>query len=357
MWQLICHHTYKCDGYAIDLSPFANDGQVSERNFTPAGASADSGALWFETQNARVTIPPNDRWRALGALKVEAVARIDSGRNAMRDIAFGEHSFAFGIDADGQLFGALWNGPAVCRSDSAGAPDGRARTVPTDRWLTLGMTVAASGRVDLTVDGNLFASAALSTPLASVGGRGLAIGNAHDHPGGGPLMGAIDEIRIWRYHPDSVLDNFCSRPLDAGAASCWADLAGRLEAALGSTPDCVQALRLGISDVLGRTLRHVGGLDASTRAKLSGLLETYLALWKAGAITGPAMEAVTRRIFDLLRATGLNLAADPALGALAGSSCMVAIQARLGRFDCDPAFLGFLDGIAGAQALALPGGR
>ena len=42
MWQLICHHTYKFAGCAVDLSPFRNDGTKSaSAKYLPDGRNAN----------------------------------------------------------------------------------------------------------------------------------------------------------------------------------------------------------------------------------------------------------------------------------------------------------------------------
>jgi hypothetical protein len=144
MWQLICHHTYKYKGCAIDLSPFHNDGTRTAPDdpaYSINGESPGSGTLRFETQTGRVTVARNDLWANLGAVKVQSLVRVDSGRHALRTLVFADDSFAFSIDADGYLYAAVFQpgGTLQCRSNASNAPDGRERLVPTERWTELGI--------------------------------------------------------------------------------------------------------------------------------------------------------------------------------------------------------------------------
>src|ERR1700737_4166354 len=107
MWQLICHHTYKYEGCAIDLSPFHNDGIPIDKDYLKDGQSPGSGCLRFESQTARVIVKADAR---------------------------GGGFFSLGIDAGGYLYAALFGATLRCRSDAAAAPDGRAHVVRTGRW-------------------------------------------------------------------------------------------------------------------------------------------------------------------------------------------------------------------------------
>jgi concanavalin A-like lectin/glucanase superfamily protein len=353
MWQLFCHHTYKCDGRAIDLSPFDNDGTVTNKDFEPDGAGSETGALRFTAQDSRVVVPARKNWQVLGALRIEALARVDSGHNALRIIALGDQSFSFGLDSDGYLIGAVFGLGPTCRSDGAGAPDGHARKVPTDRWLSLGMVYDGLGQIGLTIDGHLVARAYAPGTLHNVVGRGLAIGNAHDHPGGGPLIGAIDEIQLWRYHPNSVLDEFCARPAAPSVGTCWEKWAGQLNDVLAKDADCAQALRLAIADLVSRTRLAMGALSPERQLELNALLQSYLGLWESGQVDGAAMATVIGRIADFFRNNGVDIAHDPAFGAFLKSSCMAKVEAALGG-DCDPEFRSLIELIVGALGLSLP---
>ena len=354
MWQLICHHTYKYEGCAIDLSPFHNDGIPIDKDYLKDGQSPGSGCLRFESQTARVIVKADARWTGLGAVKVEAVARVDAGKNAVRIVALGDESFAFGIDADGYLYAALFGATQRCRSDAAAAPDGRAHVVRTGRWTSLGMEYDGIGMLTLTIDGRQVGRAISPVALHNVTGRGLAIGNAHDHAGGGPLLGEIDEIQVWRYHPNSVPDQFYGRPIDDTTAECWENLEISIQQALSRDPDCAQELRLAIQGAVQRALRKAVVMAPPVRKQLLKLLQRYLDLWQTGDIAGSKMRTVVRKLANLFRANGIDFTADQQFGAFTQSTCLRDILAGLSGIDFDPQFIGLLGLIGVAEGLTLP---
>ena len=354
MWQLICQHTYKYQGCAIDLSPFHNDGTrttSSDPAYSADGQTHGSGVLRFETQTGRVTVPPNDIWSNLGAVKVQSLVRVDSGRNAVRIIVFADQSFAFGMDADGDLYAFVFQPGQVfqCRSDTANSPDGKPHLVPTERWIELGMICDGVGNFIITVDNKVVGRNYVPPGISKVANRGLAIGNAHDHSGGGPLLGEIDEIKIWRYHPNSILNEFCARPIDRGVAKCWENLIAGTRQALAQDPDCAQAIRLAVGAAIGRALHTAAGFPAPVQQELTDLLQEYINLWQTGQLATPQMQAVIQKLVDLLRANGLDLANDGEFDAFARTPCLAEIVKKIDGIDCDPEFRGLLKLISKAQ--------
>ena len=334
MWQLICHHTYKFAGCAVDLSPFRNDGTKSaSAKYLPDGRTSKNGSLRFENQTDRVTVGANPSFTSLGAIKLDAVARIDAGKAAVRILAHGDQSFAFGIDADGFLTARIFGGSPFCKS---------ARKVPTRRWMDVGMTFDGIGLLEVTVDGNLAGNLTIPAGVPNVVGRGLAIGNAHDHPNGGPLWGEIDDIQLWRYHPNSILDQFCTRPIDEATARCWMELLIDIRRAFVLDLECAQALRIQIKTVMDHALHATVGLSTSRRRELLQLLQKYLDLWSADDLSGAEMETVIKKLSALLKAAGFDLAADPDAVALAHSVCLGKLQGLVGGIDCDAGFASFL---------------
>jgi hypothetical protein len=329
MWQLICHHTYKYKGCAVDLSPFHNDGTKSDSTkYLADGRASGDGSLRFENQTDRVTVGANSSLTNLGAIKVAAVARIDAGMASVRILAHGDQSFAFGLDADCFLMARIYGASSFCKSS---------HPLPTQRWINLGMTFDGIGSLEVSIDGELAGDVSVGAGLGDIAGRGLAIGNAHDHPNGGPLWGEIDDIQFWRYHPNSILDQFCTRPIDEATAQCWMALLIGIRRALALDPQCGQALRAQIKTVLDRALRAAVGLPPPQRQELIGLLQNYLSLWSSGDLSGD-MEGLLKKLAALLTAGGFNPITDPDATALANSSCLRKIQAMSTGLDCDTYF-------------------
>jgi Concanavalin A-like lectin/glucanases superfamily len=343
VWQLICHHTYKYRGYAIDLSPFHNDGKRSNSVEVLAdGAAVGSGSLRFEDQAARVVVKPADP--GFRAVKIEVVAQIDPNVNALRIVALGDYSFALGINSDRFLTGAIWQAGVAhsLSSTSADAPDGQDHYVPTGRWTQLGLLYDGAGSLSLSMDGKVVAQKSIPFGMQAIGSRGLAIGNAHDHAGGGPLHGEIDEIRIWRYHPNSVLDEFCSRPIDDAAGLCWDRLVESVRRALETRPDCAAALRGALKEDIERALIAMAGLPPPERNKLKAALQSFVDLWANGAHPDAQMRTVLEAIVSVLRSNGVDLVSNGERTRLTRLSCLEDVARELSSIDCDPNFLGLM---------------
>ena len=344
MWQLICHHTYKFEGYAVDLSPFHNDGAKSDTTkYLPDGRTPGNGSLRFENQTDRVTIGANPSLTNLGAIKVATVARIDAGRASVRIFTHGDQAFVFGIDADGFLIARIFGGSAFCKSD---------RPVPTGRWMDLGMSFDGIGLLEVNIAGEPAGDLLIPAGLADVTGRGLAIGNAHDHAHGGPLLGQIDDMQVWRYHPNSILDQFCTRPIDEATAQCWMALFIGIRRAIALDPQCGQALRIQIKTLVDRALRVSDSLPPSQRRELLQLLQKYLELWSTDDLSSTEMQTAIKKLSALLKAGGFDLVTDPDAIALAQSTCLRKLQAMIDGVGCDVSFASFLQLVDSAFSIS-----
>src|SRR5262245_41870995 len=83
MWELICHHTYKLGGLAVDLSDHDCHGQAIDTTFVTDGIAPGSGALNFQN-TGRVHIPVSPVWQRLGGIRVEVTARLTGPRSLPR---------------------------------------------------------------------------------------------------------------------------------------------------------------------------------------------------------------------------------------------------------------------------------
>ena len=72
MWELICHHTYKWRGLAVDLSPHRSNGVVDRAVFQADGAATGSGALSFTGPHALMRIPIGPELRRVRGMKSNA---------------------------------------------------------------------------------------------------------------------------------------------------------------------------------------------------------------------------------------------------------------------------------------------
>lgn len=184
--ELVVHHRYAA-GTARDLSGYDNHGYR-----LPAPAGGPDDATVFDGRSTRVVVFPSASLAGLGAVRARARIFVEQ-LGDRRTIVEGYLAFAFGVEADGALAGAVLTG---FRWDGVTSDPG---AVPVGRWVDVAFAYDGRDTTVLTVDGTIVASRCL--PLGRVAGvqwpYGLNIGAWPD----GDLRvfhGKIAEVWVWK---------------------------------------------------------------------------------------------------------------------------------------------------------------
>ena len=348
MLELICQQTFKLNNQSFDLSPYRNHGTALDTAVPPDSAQPGSGAIRFPLPDSRVAIAigPDpvqaSSWQFLKALRIEVLARIDPRAARTMVLAAADGSFRFGI-LEGALE-AIVEGPGgtntYARSADEYAPDGKLHTVPGGRWVQLGLSHDGFAKMQLSIDGALVGETLVNGGVPPVGAAGVAIGNAVG--GGLPLLGDIDEMRIWRLDPKEVQREFLGRPYTPATAACWEAIFRAVIAWMQRAPDQAKVVMEGLRAWQDRLARALFLLPHGEQAYVRGVLHNYARLWYAGNIDGPEMADVLHRWLRALVRHGMDPAKDAGLIALAPALEQAAKDAGPISLDCDPAIQGFL---------------
>jgi hypothetical protein len=234
------------------------------------------------------------------------------------------------------------------RADEEHAPDGQLHPVPANTWVTLGFYHDGFATMQLAMDGVVVGQTSVTAGVPSVQGGGVIIGNIT--ASGQPLLGEIDEVRIWRLDPNAVRREFLCRHYDAKTAACWTAIARAVNAWAQAQPTQAAAIAALINAQIAGKIRAILQLPPSEQAKLRAILESYCKLWCSGPIDGTQMRNVLRQWFAALVANGIAPNLDLTTGELQG-----VIDAAKGlTLDCDPGGIRFLQLIR--QELQAAGG-
>jgi hypothetical protein len=106
MFKEILHYTFRRAGAAFDISAFHQHGHPSGVGFSQDGAAQGSGAVVFNGQSGRVSVPFGEVWQELGALKVEVLVRLDE-LGMRHNLVEGFLSFALFVRGDGVVTGSF----------------------------------------------------------------------------------------------------------------------------------------------------------------------------------------------------------------------------------------------------------
>jgi hypothetical protein len=233
VWELICHHTYKWYGQAIDLSSYNSHG-VTDASFLPDGATPGSGALRFQPGNS-VRVATSRAWRPLVGVRVECLIRCAPQLPAPKGGGWYGRAQTL-VDADGafnvtlhggHLFAGFRGNPAVYPGT---AWDGLAtykdgidpgyRLLP-GTWVRVFFEHDGLTQMRLAVDGmNVTFPRGVLSGIPGVGPKGISFGNTLGKTA--TFQGDIDEIKIWRLDPARMRRLFLDRPVDQETADCWA---------------------------------------------------------------------------------------------------------------------------------------
>ncbi len=335
MWELICDHYYCWGKIAGDRSPWrpASDG------FPSAGVSIppDGRGLRFSNTQSRIAIKQTEPWLELGGIHIEVTARLKSARGFLID---GGDSFSLYVNG-ALLIGSGTGRDVINNYFGAVSP-------PLGKWTRFTFEHNGFNQMALFIDDAPAATRATINQVAGVGPKGVAIGNALGS-NNGYLDGDVERVMVWRIDPRAMQKEFLARPLDPATAKCWTDFINALNAALAQHPDC----RTWLVNTLGGFWKSF--LDALKQKSPDELEEfrqfclQYEALWRAGVIDDPAMEALLGAFRDWLLKEGLLVPNDPMWQQLAEHDCMQYLLKALPATDCDPGLLAMLRAIAGAE--------
>jgi hypothetical protein len=209
--------------------------------------------------------------------------------------------------------------------------------VPTNRWVTLAFEHDGFAKMQLLVDRQLVGEAIVDNNVPGVAGSGVSVGNRLS--GSRPLLGDIEELRIWRFDPRQMQRDFLCRPYTAKTAKCWEDIFRRIGQWLRDHPAEAQSLADAIAALQRKMLHGLYLLPQAERTQLSRVAGHYQQLWCDGNIEGPEMSAIFIEFIRILRRHGLDPASEPVWNEL--KSQLQQMSTELHGFDlnCDPAVL------------------
>ncbi len=356
MLELISQQRYREKATPVDVGPYHNHGTPVD-TASAAGTVPGRTAISFPDAGSRVSISPGDKgqWTPLVGLRIEVVAKVDPQAAYQLTLLEGHGAFWFGI---GQTaLEASFEGPpgsgTYVRSADAFSPDGSLHAVPANRWVRLGFDHDGYSRMQLLIDGTIVGETPVTAGVPPVQNTGVSIGNKVG--GGQPLLGIVDEVRVWRLYPKEMRDEFWCRPYTAATAKCWEEFFKAVQNWAATHPADLKTLLDLLSVQLRALVRSLYLLPASEQAAIRAILKEYLRLWCAGRIDGHEMRSVLDRLVAALRSQGI----DPVFGALGAE--LDALRQRSGldpkqlALHCDPKLAAFLKHLE--HAIARPDHR
>jgi hypothetical protein len=340
--ELICQQRYRVGGVPVDLTPYRNHGVANDAPGVP-GPDPARDVIEFPNLDSGVAIGLGKlgAWAPLRALKIEIVARLDPRAGRSLTLVEGDGSFIF--DVSETALTASVNGPSgttmYLRSADADAPDGKLHAVPTNKWTTLGFYHDGFAKMQVSIDGKLVGETSNVTGgVPPVQAGGVAIGNRL--AGGKPLLGMIDEVRIWRLDPNQMRREFLCRPYDAATARCWEAIFQAIRAWIARDPGQVKALLDLIDARLNSLVRGLFLLPAAEQAKMRAELQELTKLWCEGHIAGSRMRTALEHWLADLKRLGLDPTHDLPTAEI--EALLAGLGADKLTLDCDPAVIGFL---------------
>lgn len=307
MLELISHERFRQRGIPVDIGPYHNHGAPSGAGFEQ-GTVADESAITFPHRGSRVSISLGDdrQWVPLIALRIEVIAKINPRAARTLTLVEGDSAFRFGImetALEAEFVGPPGAGTYV-RSDSTYSPDGRLHAVPANRWVKLEFDHDGYSKMRLRIDGRLVGETTVSAGVPSVKSSGVSIGNTV--AGGQPLLGAVDEIRIWRLYPDGVRKEFWCRHHTESTGRCWEAIFRAVREWGISHPAELAALIKLLANVERALLHKLFLLPEAEQLRVRRILKDYRRLWCEGEIDGEAMGRVLKYWVAELRGIGVD---------------------------------------------------
>lgn len=351
-WELICHHTYAgTPGVIYDLSPaqgsHGNAVGLVDADFHPDGVSPGSGSVRIHQRPQRIEIPPSPSWMHVGGLRAELTVRLDSqvpGGLVMHGIPrvlLSSYLFNCLFMVVGTRLMATFghtgkgaNDPWV--SDDITSDPGV--KVPYDRWVTLGVVNDGLTTLEVSIDGTTVARAKPRWPVHVE--QGMAVGNTF-HGIDVPIVGAVDEVKVWRLAPDRIAREFFDRPMDEATRRCWDEFFAWFDRWRKEHPDCVDELQY-LIDAFLRDIAARIGESVTARIEFGYTRRRYRKLWAANKMGGPEMAALIERYAADLRGEGIDPAGLDSYRQLLSSDCLRRFKDEMPSLDCDPEIAAYL---------------
>jgi len=307
MLELICQQRYRVDGIPVDTnSKYRNHGAASDTSPAP-GPAPDRGAIQFANPASQVLIPLGTlgAWSPLVALKIEVDLRIEPTGALDQTLVEGNGSFLFYIDQHAPAASVMAEGaPMYVRASGQFAPDGAFHPVPTGRWVTLGFEHDGFAKMRVLIDGNLVGETIVDAGVPGVSAPGVSVGNRV--AGGRPLLGDIEELRIWRLDPNEMKRQFLCRPYTAKTAKCWEDIVRKVGQWLRDHPAQAKSIANDLAALRRQLMHGIYLLPLAEQDHLRGILNRYQRLWCQGHIHGPEMAGVFTDYIGWIRRHGLD---------------------------------------------------
>jgi hypothetical protein len=386
-WQLICHQTYSgTPGVIYDSSPdHGSHGQalgIGTSEFVADGVTAGSGAVRIRQDGERIYIAPSPSWAPLVGLRAEVTVRLDSQTLGLalhlgggaRWLISG-YRFQFGVTGR-TLFASFSQAPAPGAAGPPGspAPSGLPKKVPItwgidtirtdvnglapnvevpfDRWVTLGFAHDGLTTIELSIDGVAVARTVPRWPVLPE--LGVCIGNTTIVEF--PLVGTLDEVKVWRLDPNRIVAAFFGRPMDDKTRRCWDELLRWLQRWRADNPDCAVKL----DQLIQALMADVGAqIAASTSAmmRLQDVRQTYRKLWRSNRMGSSEMAALLVGFESELEKDGIDPNRRNRLRQLYESECCRRFVAELPSLNCDPEFAAYLGFLADGRSSERGGNR
>jgi hypothetical protein len=336
-WELICHHTYKWNGTATDLSVYDSHGTTAgldPSNFHQDGATPGSGAWRFRaTERNGIIIQPNAGWGPLVGVRVEFTARVRTVAFARVGATLIDANNSFHIGEYQRRIGAKFRGDPAVYGPSWDWVVSNFR-MPNDQWVHFTWEHDGLTEMRLTIDGAEVVRHPVLSGVPAVGTEGISIGNTLD--GRHPWTGDIDDVKVWRLNPDRVRNQFLGRPIDRATADCWARYVDSMRAAFAKYPDCAKKLTTAMRDAVNRSVREIAAQGPETRRRTSELAARYAELWATNDVDTPQMRHAISDLATWLRLIGVQPDEDESTKELKSSRCWKLITSELAGLDCDP---------------------
>jgi len=206
MNKLILHQLYAHS--AFDLSNNRNHGIPMN---VVSALSPDAPSFLFNNPNSEVKINPSLSLTNLWAIRSIITFKLETNPpfNHRFNLMEGHLSFSLFIGSDGSL-----NGTILDKNGNWTGANSVANLVKSQVWHRAELQYDGINQVKVLLDGVLVASAYnVLGPIKPVGPHGLAIGHWPEAPGVYTFQGAIREIWLYKYDPqsdaNSLLDPCC----------------------------------------------------------------------------------------------------------------------------------------------------
>lgn len=328
-WELVLHYTFAgAPGVIFDHSPARRShGQpvnLSAGDFVQDGATTGSGAVRVRPTTG-IRVPISESWRPLGGLRIELICETELLRAGGSLITADTVAFSTGGGYFGGDF-SFTHGWSGAFGEGGGGP----RPLPATRWLTVAVQYGAGG-VHAEIDGDVVSrwdgwDGLLSAP------REIVVGN--DRTGARGLTGLIDDIKIWRMHPQFIGKGFVERPVSPEVGRCWAEWSRRLDEMLRADPDCAEKMAVLLPRAMFAMMSNIPRTP-EVQAQITELSLRYQEFWKQGRLS--EVSGVLADLVAVLRNAGFNPANIALLQELLNDPCFASFGESL-PMNCDSEF-------------------